>query len=290
VLEPVSAIKRSARPTAPVDPLVGAIRNRDGQALNRFLAKHRDRLADWVQFRLGVPSGRGADQSDALQDVSVKVWQSIAAFQGTTEAQLLGWFQQRLRWWVVDLSRRRVLETLHRQPRGDSSETELNVLRQLPAKLSSPSHLAVISEAETRIRDTGECLTNEQLTILTLHDIDGISLKEIARQFGVSPVEIARDYLTADEALRESHCRPRDAASGNALAVPREGLDRALAALPAAERRAVRLKHMEDFTMEETAAALGTTPAAVGSAVYRGMKQLRQLLCEQPGEGDADSE
>jgi RNA polymerase sigma-70 factor (ECF subfamily) len=289
VPEPVSVLKRSARPAAPVDPLVGAIRNRDGQALNQFLTKHRDRLADWVRFRLGVPSGRGADQSDALQDVSVKVWQSIGAFTGTTEAQLLGWFQQRLRWWVVDLSRRRVVEALHRQPGGVLSETGVNVLGQLPARMSSPSHLAVISEAESRIRDTGERLTNEQLTILTLHDIDGISLKEIARQFGVSPVEIAREYLIADDALDNSNGRRREA-SGSAPDFPRANLDRALAALPAAERRAVRLKHMEDFTMEETAAALETTPAAVGSAVYRGMKQLRQLLCERPGDGDADSD
>jgi RNA polymerase sigma-70 factor (ECF subfamily) len=283
-------IKRSVRPIAAVDPLVGAIRNRDGQALNEFLIKHRDRLADWVRFRLGVPTGRGADQSDALQDVSVKVWQSIATFEGTTEAQLLGWFQKRLRWWVIDLSRRRVLDSLDRPPRGATSDPGGDDLLQWPAETSSPSHLAVVSEAESRIRDTGEGLTNEQLTIVTLHDIDGVSLKEIARQFGVSSVEIAREYITADEQLSGSSGWWHDPPGGSAIVSPRERLDRALAALPTAERRAVRLKHMEDFSMEETAAALGTTPAAVGSAVYRGMKQLRKLLCEHAGDLDAGSD
>lgn len=263
-----------------MDHLISAIKRRDRDALNQFLARHRDQLTDWVRFRLGVPSGRGADPSDAVQEVSVKVWQSVGTFGGTTEAQFLHWIRTYLRWWVIDLSRQRVLRNA-RDSLGRLAPDIESGLSHLAADTHSPSQLAFQAEREALIRRAADSLTNEQITIVTLHDVDGVRLKAIAGEFGVSPVSIAQQYLAAVTALRASGVILTESTTSTEDALPPTRLAHALERLPIREHHAVLLKHLEDFTMEEAAATLGTTTGAIGAAVYRGMKALRTLLDDE---------
>jgi RNA polymerase sigma factor (sigma-70 family) len=258
-----------------MDDLVSAIRQGDVQALNLFLARHRESLADWVRFRLGVPPGRAADESDVLQEVSVKVWQTIRAFDGATEAQLLSWVRTYLRWWVIDLSRKRVLETVGRKLTAESASGQLE---QLVDDGCSPSRLAEQSEQEAALRAASALLSKEQITVLTLRDVDGVRLKDIAREFDADPVEVAREYVAAQSALREAGVRIHEVHPATAGADCAPCLTCALARLPPAERDAILLKHLESYTLEEAAAVLNTTPAAIGAAVYRGLKTLKAEL------------
>jgi RNA polymerase sigma-70 factor (ECF subfamily) len=260
---------------ARVDDLVSAIRQGDVQALNVFLARHRESLADWVRFRLGVPPGRAVDESDVIQEVSVKVWQTIRTFDGATETQLLNWVRTYLRWWVIDLSRKRVLETVGRRMSGESAS---GLLDRLADEGHSPSQMAAQSEQESALRAASSALSNEQITVLTLRDIDGIRLKDIAREFDASPVDVAREYVAARSALREAGVRIHEIHSPTASGDCAPCLSGALARLPPAERDAILLKHLESYTLEEAAAALNTTPAAIGAAVYRGLKTLKAAL------------
>lgn len=57
-----------------------------------------------------------------------------------------------------------------------------------------------------------------------------------------------------------------------------EGLDEALADLPAAQREAIRLRVEEDLDYERVAAALGTSPGAARVSVHRGLTTLRARL------------
>jgi RNA polymerase sigma-70 factor (ECF subfamily) len=255
-----------------MDDLVSAIRQGDVQALNLFLAQHRESLADWVRFRLGVPPGRAADESDVLQEVSVKVWQTIRTFDGATEAQLLSWIRTYLRWWVIDLSRKRVLETVGRRLTPESAS---GLLEQLVDNGCSPSRLAEQSEQESALRAASSALSNEQIAVLTLRDIDGIRLKDIAQEFGASPVDVAREYVAAQSALRDAGVRIHELHRSTADEERAPCLTCALARLPPAERDAILLKHLESYTLEEAATALNTTPAAIGAAVYRGLKTLK---------------
>lgn len=214
----------------------------------------------------------------------MKLWQAVATFDGTTEQQLLSWFQRHLRWWVVDLSRRKILRTVHGGGARAGAVDESNDLDRVPGDATSPSRLAGISEQESQIRSAGGGLSNEQLTLVTLHDLDGVPLKEIAHQLGASPIEVARLYISGVSALRDGGL-PAAADFADRDEPPRTRLLRALEQLPAGERQAVLLKHIEGYTMEEAAQALDTTPAAIGAAVYRGMKALRLLLAEAPLRG-----
>jgi DNA-directed RNA polymerase specialized sigma24 family protein len=170
-------------------------------------------------------------------------------------------------------------------PRSSSS-ADSSDLDRLPADTISPSQMAGQAEWEALIRAAGNTLTNEQLAVLTLHDVDGIPLKEIARQLGASAVEVARQYLVGEAALRDSGVVLHESATDPQATRPQVRLACAMERLPPGERRAVLLKHLEEYTMEEAAEALRTTPAAVGSAVYRGMKALRALLADPTSDGD----
>jgi RNA polymerase sigma factor (sigma-70 family) len=57
-----------------------------------------------------------------------------------------------------------------------------------------------------------------------------------------------------------------------------EGLDAALAALPAGQREAVRLRVVHDLSYQAVGEALGTTPRAARVRVHRGLSTLRSLL------------
>ncbi|MFL5843210.1 MAG: RNA polymerase sigma factor [Solirubrobacteraceae bacterium] len=72
------------------------------------------------------------------------------------------------------------------------------------------------------------------------------------------------------------------AGAGEALAEPDEtwleGLDEALAELPAAQREAIRLRIEEDLDYAGVAGALGTTTGAARVSVHRGLSTLRSRL------------
>jgi RNA polymerase sigma-70 factor (ECF subfamily) len=54
----------------------------------------------------------------------------------------------------------------------------------------------------------------------------------------------------------------------------------ALAGLPAARREAIELRHLHGWPLNDIAAHLGRTPAAVAGLLHRGLDDLRALLTE----------
>jgi RNA polymerase sigma-70 factor (ECF subfamily) len=57
-------------------------------------------------------------------------------------------------------------------------------------------------------------------------------------------------------------------------------LTEALEALPEAQREAITLHHLQDWTLEQVGVHLGRSPAAVAGLIKRGLKQLRGVLNE----------
>jgi RNA polymerase sigma-70 factor (ECF subfamily) len=64
-----------------------------------------------------------------------------------------------------------------------------------------------------------------------------------------------------------------------------ERLGQALTALPADQREAVRLRHLEGWALADVAQHLGRTPAATAGLIKRGMQALRRRM-----HGDRDTE
>jgi RNA polymerase sigma-70 factor (ECF subfamily) len=57
-----------------------------------------------------------------------------------------------------------------------------------------------------------------------------------------------------------------------------QALHIALAGLATDQREAIRLRHLEGKSLEETAAAMGRTPDAVRGLVHRGKQQLQEAM------------
>src|SRR5262249_57751328 len=65
-------------------------------------------------------------------------------------------------------------------------------------------------------------------------------------------------------------------------------LAEALAGLPEDQRQAVELHHLHGLPVEEVARELDCSESAVGGLLRRGLKRLRELMREPPGD-DHDS-
>jgi RNA polymerase sigma-70 factor (sigma-E family) len=90
---------------------------------------------------------------------------------------------------------------------------------------------------------------------------------------------------------RLAHARRHEATASREHAAPnidavvaqREDLRSALRELPARQRAAVVLRHLEDLSEAETAALLGISIGTVKSSVARGLVRLRAALEAQEG-------
>jgi RNA polymerase sigma-70 factor (ECF subfamily) len=91
-----------------------------------------------------------------------------------------------------------------------------------------------------------------------------------------------------DSATRVASWLAAAVSSPSHQAVRREqllALADALAELPAEQRRAVEVHHLQGHSLSETAEQLGRSREAVAGLLYRGLRQLRQRLAPQTDEG-----
>jgi len=88
-----------------------------------------------------------------------------------------------------------------------------------------------------------------------------------------SRVEIAGDVETLAEASYEARLPGEDVLS--------PALQGALAALPASQREAVELIHVEGLSVAEAAERAGVTPGALKVRAHRGDRRLRTLLADR---------
>jgi RNA polymerase sigma factor (sigma-70 family) len=92
-----------------------------------------------------------------------------------------------------------------------------------------------------------------------------------------------RDLIRKDEAERRALERseagaPEVAADGTARVEERSTVAAALAELDEPEREAVALRYGADLSVAEVAATLGVKPSTAEGRIYRGLRNLRDLL------------
>jgi len=145
----------------------------------------------------------------------------------------------------------------------------------------------------------------QQTLVRAVQGLDGLRSREpgavaawLRRILARTMADTARDYLRArrdvslERSLEDGLSRSSLALAGFVAAAgpsPSEHaaatelhlrLADALIELPEAMREAVVLKHCQGWTLQQIAAHLGRTPAAVASLLRRGLHRLRGLLSE----------
>ena len=110
------------------------------------------------------------------------------------------------------------------------------------------------------------------------------NLADLARRFGAEARDVNRER-SLEAVVQESSARlanwlAAEQSSPSQHAAREEelrALIQALAQIPADQRLAVEMKHLQGCSVAEIAAALGRSETAVGGLLRRGVKKLREL-------------
>ncbi len=194
---------------------------------------------------------------------------------------MLAWLKRTLRSKTIDLSRKRVLQTCGRDLATDSPSNEPTPLGGVEAHQSSPSERAIRDEHEEQILRAAGGLSDEQLLIVLLREIDGCRLKAIARECGFSAASTARLFYQGMEIIEANRVPAPDAALSSGSDTPIERLRWALPHLPGRQRQAVELMHFENYTLEEIAEATDCDPrtaTAAAALIHRGLRKLKSMV------------
>jgi RNA polymerase sigma-70 factor, ECF subfamily len=109
------------------------------------------------------------------------------------------------------------------------------------------------------------------------------NLADVYRRFRAGKRDVAREIDLSSGRLEglaaAASPSPSDAAERNERLLR---LAAALARLPDDQRVAVELKHLQAWTVRQIADLTGKSETAVGGALYRGIRKLRELLEDEP--------
>ncbi|HZS66869.1 MAG TPA: RNA polymerase sigma factor [Burkholderiales bacterium] len=104
-------------------------------------------------------------------------------------------------------------------------------------------------------------------------------LRQSRRRGNIVPIRANDGRDLVPEAVASSADGPQSRAERNEI---RRLLEAKIDALPDAYRAVFVLRALEEFSVEETAEALGILPATVRSRFFRARRQLREALSQQP--------
>jgi RNA polymerase sigma-70 factor (ECF subfamily) len=116
------------------------------------------------------------------------------------------------------------------------------------------------------------------------------NLADAIRRFRRAKRDIRRerslDAALADSSMKLANCLAADSTPSR-RAVQNEDLLRladALVSLPEPQREAIVLHHLQGCTLRDTATRLSKSDTATAGLLHRGLKRLRELMSETPGE------
>jgi RNA polymerase sigma-70 factor (ECF subfamily) len=176
------------------DPRIGDVIRRaragDAEALGELLVGYRDHLRSIADRQLGARIARRVDASDIVQQTCLEAQRDFRDFLGSSEPELVAWFERILERNVTQVIRDHALIQKRAVSRerslDDSRDSQSKLANELAADQSSPSQRAMRGEAAERLARAIDQLTGDQRKALRLRYVEGRSLAEIAKQLGRS--------------------------------------------------------------------------------------------------------
>ena len=172
--------------------LVERARNGDHRAFEELFLSVRDRLLATIRSRLGSAARQGTDPEDVLQASFVRALHSMQRFEWRGDDSF--------RRWLESIAIHVTLDAVRHQGR----RTVLRIDRDLTGDSASPSRGIRRRERLDRLEVSMKALSPDYRMVLRLSRMDGLSIKEIAKQMDRSESAVHNLLLRATKQLRQS--------------------------------------------------------------------------------------
>ncbi|WP_246146420.1 sigma-70 family RNA polymerase sigma factor [Rubripirellula lacrimiformis] len=196
--------------------LVIASKRGDNEALGRLLEQYRGYLIMLAHRYLSERLRRRVDPSDIVQLTFLEAKRDLPGFRGETPAEFAGWLRGMLKNNVatavtrhVTTQKRSLKREVHVAPASPNQDSGAGWLGQLPGSTTSPSGVAIRSEAVLALVEALHQLPETQAEAIRLRYMEGLPLAEIVERMGKSDTAVAgllkrglqklRTLLTADD-------------------------------------------------------------------------------------------
>lgn len=178
--------------------LVVASKQGDNEALGRLLERYRGYLLMLAHRYLSERLRRRVDPADLVQVTYLEAKRDLHAFRGETPAEFAGWLRGMLKHNVASAVTRHITtqkRSLSREvdaagPAVDDSGQPAWI-HQLPGSTTSPSGVAIRSEAVLALIEALHELPETQAEAIRLRYMEGLPLAEIVERMGKSDTAVA---------------------------------------------------------------------------------------------------
>lgn len=178
----------------------------DTQAIRTLLEQHGPVVRNEIDTQIGDRWRSLIDADDVMQVTYLETFLHIPRFSGRDSRSFLGWLrriaQNNLRDAIRELSRAKRPESGNRV--GQTSEESFVALAEVLAQTSmTPSRHMARAEAASVLSSTLERLPPDYRTVITLYDLQGRSVQEVAHEMKRSPGAVHMMRARAHDRMRE---------------------------------------------------------------------------------------
>ena len=194
------------QPSFEPESAISAARQGDATAVAALIEHYRPYLKLLARATLRKRLQHKFDESDLVQETSVLACRDLASFRGATEPELAAWLRTILSRVASNAGRfhaqqKRSLD-LEQQLKSDLDRSSVS-LSQMIGRESTPSEGAKRREDAVLLAEALEQLSDEQRAVLTMREVEGRSLAEIAEQFGKTRNAVQKIWAKAITEMRQ---------------------------------------------------------------------------------------
>jgi len=178
--------------------LVIASKQGSNEALGLLLEQYRGFLIMLAHRYLSERLRRRVDPADIVQLTYLEAKRDLPAFRGETPAEFAGWLRGMLKNNVATAVTRHITtqkRTMNKEVDGNRASPDDSAggiwIQQLPGSTTSPSGVAIRSEAVVAMIEALHELPETQAEAIRLRYMEGLPLAEIVQRMGKSDTAVA---------------------------------------------------------------------------------------------------
>ena len=190
--------------------LLKEVKEGDGQAVERLLARHRESLHRMIELRIDQRIKRRVDVSDVVQDVLIEANRRLKDYLQNPAMAFHLWIRQIAKDRLIDAHRRHRVSAKRsidrEQPNvvpGAVDQSSLQIVAQLSDPAMTPAAAASQRELAGQVEAVIARLNDSDREVILMRHYEQLNNGEIAAALGLSEPAASMRYLRAIRRLRE---------------------------------------------------------------------------------------